>query len=114
MRVLVFEHLCSIPSADAALRAEGQAMLTAALADLCACHGVEPVSLVETSLRPLIQAISPGLAVLSVIPGRVEQSFGEAARTCAFALVIAPEFDDLLATRAEWALRPPALSARMT
>ncbi len=103
MRVLVYEHLCSLPGGEDALRPEGWAMLSAVLADLCACPGVEPVTSVEPSLLPQVQAISPRLTARAALPGRPEQAFHDLACGCEFALVIAPEFDDILATRAEWA-----------
>src|SRR5262249_27005139 len=38
------------------------------------------------------------------VSGPEERAFRDRARSCTFALVIAPEFDDLLARRCEWAL----------
>jgi predicted ATP-grasp superfamily ATP-dependent carboligase len=104
MRVLVHEHLCSLPDAEGSLRAEGQAMLVAVLADLCGCAGVEPVTLVEPSLVETMQAVAAGAEVHAVGAAGVEPLFRRLAREATFALVIAPEFDDLLATRCEWAL----------
>jgi predicted ATP-grasp superfamily ATP-dependent carboligase len=104
MRVLVHEHLCCLPAAKSSLRAEGQAMLTAAMADLAACPGVEVVSLVEPGLVDTLRAAAPGAEVHAVGADGVEALFRRLARDSDFSLVIAPEFDDLLATRCEWAL----------
>jgi predicted ATP-grasp superfamily ATP-dependent carboligase len=104
MRVLVYEHLCSLPTAGGSLRAEGRAMLAAALADLAACPGIEAVTLVEPSLVESLRAYVPGAEVHAIGDDGVEPLFRRLAREAAYALVIAPEFDDLLATRCEWAL----------
>jgi predicted ATP-grasp superfamily ATP-dependent carboligase len=104
MRVLVHEHLCSLPAKRSSLRAEGQAMLCAVLADLAACADVQPVTLVEPSLVGVMQAVAPGAEVYPVGVDGVEPLFRRLAREVMFSLVIAPEFDDLLATRCEWAL----------
>lgn len=85
IHVFVYEHLCAgalagLPEAESLAR-EGRAMLAAVLADLEACHDVAIVK----------------------VDGREEAPFRAAARRSAFALIIAPEFDDLLAQRCEWA-----------
>jgi predicted ATP-grasp superfamily ATP-dependent carboligase len=100
-RVFVYEHLCTLTGVTSSLRAEGRAMLSAALADLAACEGVRPVSMVEPSLVETMRSISSGVEVHE---GMGEGVFRRLARTCEFALVIAPEFDDILARRCEWAL----------
>jgi predicted ATP-grasp superfamily ATP-dependent carboligase len=108
MRVLVYEHLCAGGLADqassAALFAEGWAMLAAALSDLSGCPGVRPVTLVRPGLLQLVQAVAPD-AEAHPATAEAERQFRELARSAAFALVIAPEFDDLLARRCEWALQ---------
>lgn len=75
MRVLVYEHLSAggLPDELSLLR-EGAAMLAAVLQDLGVLPGVEAVS-VQTRSR-----------------------LGAAAATCDAALIIAPEFDDILAS----------------
>jgi predicted ATP-grasp superfamily ATP-dependent carboligase len=104
MRVLVHEHLCSLPDADDSLRAEGQAMLLAVLADLANCPAVEPVTLVEPGLVESVEATVPGVEIHPVEAAGVERLVRRLARDAPFSLVIAPEFDDLLASRCEWAL----------
>jgi tyramine---L-glutamate ligase len=105
MRVFVYEHLCAQRDADSPLAAEGRAMLLAALADLCALEGVAVSTLVAPSVLPLIVSVSPRITTRSPrSPDAGRTDFVEAARGCDFALVIAPEPDDVLATRCEWAL----------
>jgi predicted ATP-grasp superfamily ATP-dependent carboligase len=75
MRVLVYEHLSAggLPDELTLLR-EGAAMLAAVLDDLAALPGVKPV------------------------PVQTRSGVGAAAATCDAAIVIAPEFDDILAS----------------
>ncbi len=108
MRVLAHEHLCTVPAAGSSLRAEGLAMLRAVLADLAACPDVQVATLVEPSLVENLQSAAPGAEVHAIASGGVEPLFRRLAREADFALVIAPEFDDLLATRCEWALEEGA------
>ncbi|MGL4550540.1 MAG: ATP-grasp domain-containing protein [Gemmataceae bacterium] len=77
MRVLVYEHLSAggLPD-EPSLLVEGAAMLAAVLDDLAALPGVRPV-VVQT-----------------------RSGVGPAAAACDAALVIAPEFDDILASLA--------------
>lgn len=79
MRVLVYEHLTASGLPDEpSLLAEGAAMFHAVMADLARVPGVEPVP---------VQARS-GLFSL--------------AESCEAAVIIAPEFDDILASIAYW------------
>ena len=85
IRVFVYEYLTSgalagLPEAESLAR-EGRAMFAAAVADLEGCKGV----------------------VVCTSEGAEETHFRAAARRADFALVIAPEFDDILAERCEWA-----------
>jgi hypothetical protein len=88
MRVFVYEYLCAggtarQPSAPS-LRAEGKAMLSAVLADLAQVPGIQ----VETLLNQDSKS--------------EEGRFRELATAADYTLVIAPEFDDILATRCRW------------
>jgi predicted ATP-grasp superfamily ATP-dependent carboligase len=91
MRVFVYEYCCAIgPGAEESdparsLLGEGRAMRDAVAADFARIPGVE----VTTLDGPL--ADEPA-------------SFRAAAASCDATLVIAPEFDDILASRCEWAL----------
>jgi predicted ATP-grasp superfamily ATP-dependent carboligase len=114
MRVLVYEHLCSrdahqLAPADQSLTAEGRAMLQAVLADLARCPGVEPAVLLHPSHLRAFQ-LPPEVAVHFIDQGGEEVAFRTLAASCEFALVIAPEFDEVLLVRGEWAC---AASARL-
>jgi predicted ATP-grasp superfamily ATP-dependent carboligase len=83
MRVFVYEYTCAL-GADAvaeSLRAEGRAMLTAVLEDFRRVAGVEAVTLPA---------------------GAGREAFRDLARSAGRTLVIAPEFDGLLAERCRW------------
>ena len=102
IRVFVYEYLtsgaiASLPGAESLAR-EGRAMLAAVLEDLRRCEGVEVVS--ERAGSVIDGRSIPSVANAS---GSSEGSFRAAARRADFALVIAPEFDDILAQRCEWA-----------
>jgi predicted ATP-grasp superfamily ATP-dependent carboligase len=83
-RVFVYEYTCARPCPHTSLRAEGLAMLRAVAADFRAA-GVTAVSLVG-----------------EFSPEEEERRFREEARRCDWTLVIAPEFDHLLAERCRW------------
>src|SRR5262245_54266008 len=102
MRVFVYEHLATQPAASP-LGAEGRAMLLAALTDLCACEDATVSTLVAPDWFPTIQT-NPLRLTAHAAEGAAQADFLRAARGCDFALVIAPEPDDVLATRCEWAL----------
>jgi predicted ATP-grasp superfamily ATP-dependent carboligase len=105
MQVFVYEHLCgggpaATPVVDA-LRAEGWAMLRAALEDLAGCPGVRTVTLLGPSLRADVH-LPANATAYAVRPGAEEASFRSLARAADFTLVIAPEFDNLLEDRCRW------------
>src|SRR5665213_2261906 len=83
IRVFVYEYLTSgaVAGLPESLAREGRAMLAAVLADLGKCQEVSIVT----------------------VEGGHESAFCAAARRSDFALVIAPDFDDILAQRCEWA-----------
>jgi predicted ATP-grasp superfamily ATP-dependent carboligase len=89
-RVFVYEFTCAAPaeSADSAgaasLRAAGEAMLDAVMADF--------------QRVPSVEAFTIRNAV------NEETVFREAARSADWSLVIAPEFHDILLTRCQWVL----------
>ena len=108
MRILVSEYLSTgalagRPGAESLAR-EGLAMLAAVLADLSACRGVEVVAFAAPGLVDAVRQKAPAAEVHPVGPADEEPIFRRLARGCDFALVIAPEFDELLARRAGWAL----------
>ncbi len=86
MRLFVYEHLCAGglgPGAPASLRREGEAMLRAVAADFARIPGVRVVTLPDEPDEP----------------GGEADLFDAAVAGCDAALVIAPEFDDLLLDR---------------
>lgn len=84
MRIFLHEYVCDEAmtgaAAAASLQAEGRAMRAAVCADFERLPGVQVFGL----------------------PRFDETAFVEAARTADYTLVIAPEFDELLATRCHW------------
>jgi predicted ATP-grasp superfamily ATP-dependent carboligase len=105
MQVFVYEHLCggapaAAPGADA-LRAEGWAMLRAALEDLAGCPGVRTVTLLGPSLQADAR-LPANTTAYAVRPGAEEVLFRPLARAADCTLVIAPEFDNLLEDRCRW------------
>jgi predicted ATP-grasp superfamily ATP-dependent carboligase len=90
MRIFVYEYLCAGGLTDhpaaRSLRAEGRAMLHAILADLGQVPGVEAVSFPDGATSSSSEA----------------PVFRQLARTADYSLVIAPEFDRILATRCRW------------
>jgi predicted ATP-grasp superfamily ATP-dependent carboligase len=102
MRVFVYEYVCSggmmgqpVPPS---LAVEGWAMLSAVLEDFQRVPGVETVTLLAGSYDP-----RGGGTVVRREQGQDEAAlFRRLARAADYTLVIAPEFDDLLATRCQW------------
>jgi predicted ATP-grasp superfamily ATP-dependent carboligase len=126
MRVFVYEYLCggerTGPGA-ASLRAEGWAMLAAVLEDFSRCPGVQVVTLVNSSLLRVVARGRPptSFTASAARPGEEEPAFRTLARTADFSLIIAPEFDGLLAERCRWVeeeggrlLGPSAAAVRLT
>jgi tyramine---L-glutamate ligase len=89
-RVFVYEFTCAAPAEStvsagaASLRTEGEAMLSAVLADFQCAPGVEAFTIRAAANE--------------------ERAFREAARDADWSLVIAPEFHDNLLTRCLWVL----------
>jgi predicted ATP-grasp superfamily ATP-dependent carboligase len=125
MRVFVYEYLSSGALGDtvaaASLRAEGWAMLAAILEDFGGCHGVEMCTLIDARLGAAVERVCPHITLHFARPGAEEQMFRSLAAEVDFSLVIAPEFDDILAQRCGWVeevgghlLGPSASAVRLT
>src|SRR5438445_264129 len=84
------------PSVPASLVAEGRAMLSAVLADLSRCPGVETVTLLGPG------PTAPGHVVRAASPAEEESRFRERARAADRTLVIAPETGGVLEARCRW------------
>ena len=98
MRILVCEYLCSGALADhpqaTSLHTEGLAMLSAIVTDLSRCPDVELLAPLDAGLRydwPVNLTIEPVAG-----PTQERAVFDRLLRQVDAALVIAPEFDDLL------------------
>lgn len=86
-RVFVYEYTCATatPGSAASLTAEGRAMLAALLADFQAIPGCTPLTIGPTDHE--------------------ERAFRQAVGEADWCVVIAPEFQNLLATRCRWVLQ---------
>lgn len=100
-RVLAYEYLSTGALAgeagSASLAAEGLAMLRAVLLDLAACPGVTPVTLAADDPGGQL----PACELHRCDPAAEEALLRRLAAGADACLVIAPEFDDLLARRCE-------------
>jgi predicted ATP-grasp superfamily ATP-dependent carboligase len=104
MRIFVYEYTCGSDVAAGgtaeSLRAEGRAMLAAVLDDFSRIPDIE----LHTILHD--PAILPrGRRATTPVPAGSEHAvFAQVAAAADYTLVIAPEFDDLLAMRCRWAV----------
>lgn len=105
MHVFIYEYLSSGAGGKAAslpsLQSEGWAMLSALLDDLAQCPGVRVSTLLDAR-RPPPAHWPAHLVVQRVQPGAEEEAFRKLAAAADGSLVIAPEFDDILAARSRW------------
>lgn len=117
MRVFIYEYTwAACDRAAASLRAEGWAMLAAALEDFGQLPGLEVVTMGREPLPFQANQLD------QIIPtDREEETFRVLARSADFSLVIAPEFDDLLWRRCSWVeesggrlLGPSSTAVRLT
>src|SRR5438105_14830849 len=103
MKVFVFEFICAGGlglHTPPSLRDEGWAMLAALVEDFDRVQGVETLTLMQrSSERPL------GHFCRRIGPGDERTSFQEMVALADLVLVIAPEFDHLLAERSRWVLQ---------
>lgn len=89
MRLFVYEHVsASSAPLESSLRREGLAMLSALVEDFAGVEGVEVSGIVESDMRARGE----------------EAAFRAQANRADATLVIAPEFDNLLAQRSQWAV----------
>jgi predicted ATP-grasp superfamily ATP-dependent carboligase len=106
MQVFVYEHLCAGALAgmpgSSSLHSEGRAMLAAVVEDFARCPGVEPVTLLDPSLMSLAAGWPAGVRIEAGGPAGQERRFRALAAAADWTLVIAPEFDGILAARCRW------------
>jgi predicted ATP-grasp superfamily ATP-dependent carboligase len=102
MRVFIYEYTCggglAEPWREGGLRSEGWAMLVALLEDWARVPGVQTVTLLDERCP----ATPPGLPPRRIHPAHEATAVHDLARSADAALVIAPEFDDILSTRCRW------------
>src|SRR6266508_1215367 len=94
MRLFVCEYTCATDAASS-LRAEGWAMLAAVLDDFARVRGVRTTTLLH-------QRFPHEPAAVAVRTTEEPAAFRELAAVADCTLVIAPEFDGLLAARCRW------------
>jgi predicted ATP-grasp superfamily ATP-dependent carboligase len=94
MRIFIYEYTCSVESQSIALRSEGWAMLKALLEDFELLAAVETLTLAD-------HRHGDGRPVRA---GEEEVRFRELAAAADYTLLIAPEFDAILATRCRWVI----------
>jgi predicted ATP-grasp superfamily ATP-dependent carboligase len=96
MRLFLYEYFCATAGATP-LRQEGYAMLSAVAQDFSAIPGVTTLCLLADNGSSHVGHVCRQLE------GPEEQGFRACAAQADATLVIAPEFDDLLAERSHWA-----------
>jgi predicted ATP-grasp superfamily ATP-dependent carboligase len=106
MQVFVYEHLCGgalagLPAASS-LQAEGWAMLAAVVEDFARCPGVEPITLLDPGLTSLAAGWPAGVRIEAAGSAGQERRFRALAAAADWTLVVAPEFDGILAARCRW------------
>jgi tyramine---L-glutamate ligase len=100
MQVFIYEYTSAAGIADRSrsLKSEGWAMLSAAVEDFSRLSNVEVITIVSESGK----LESAGRRVRQIKAHDEETIFRELAGQSDYTLVIAPEFDAILATRCQW------------
>jgi predicted ATP-grasp superfamily ATP-dependent carboligase len=105
MHIFVYEYLSSGAAHDAAalpsLQTEGWAMLSAVLEDLARCPGMQLSTLLDFQRTPPTHWLGRIIAQ-RIQPDNEEDAFRKLALAADWSLVIAPEFDGILAERSRW------------
>src|SRR5260370_34867989 len=99
MLIFVYEYTCAVKTTGsvASLRTEGWPMLSALVDDLSRISGIEVICLLDRRQFPS----SPGPAFHCVDSDAEERRFREMAGNADFTLIIAPEFEKILAQRCQ-------------
>jgi predicted ATP-grasp superfamily ATP-dependent carboligase len=98
MHIFLYEYTCAL-GRTGSLHTEGWAMLRAVTEDFAKVPGAETITLLaETCTAQL------GQHCWRATGDKEEESFRKLAGQADFTLVIAPEFDDILAERCRWVL----------
>jgi predicted ATP-grasp superfamily ATP-dependent carboligase len=93
--------LAALDSPYDSLQTEGWSMLSAMLEDLASCPGVQISTLLDCHRGPP-RHWSERLAIHFLQPAAEQDSFRKLAAAADWSLVIAPEFDGILAERSRW------------
>lgn len=105
MHVFVYEYLSSGAGGDtsgmASLQTEGWAMLSALIEDLLRCPSVRISTLLDCHRTPPAHWLAD-IDVRQAQPTSEKACFRALAAAADWSLVIAPEFDGLLANRSRW------------
>src|SRR5579884_1815649 len=105
MRLFAYEYVSSGAAGDASahpsLHTEGWAMLSAVLEDLTRCPGVQVNTLLDCK-RPSPGYLSERTVIQRVQPTDEKDAFRALAHAADWSLVIAPEFEGILAQRSRW------------
>jgi predicted ATP-grasp superfamily ATP-dependent carboligase len=109
MHVFAYEYLSSGAAGDAtampSLQTEGWAMLSALVQDLARCPGVQVSTLLDFQRTPP-QDWRDRIVTKRVQAATEEDAFRELAAAADYTLVVAPEFDGILAKRSRWVEAP--------
>ncbi len=99
MRLSLYEYTCSPAARESPLHAEGAAMLRAIATDFAALADAEVHTLLG---EHEIGALPARICVHRTAASSERAAFRELAQSADAVLVIAPEFDDILAARLDW------------
>jgi tyramine---L-glutamate ligase len=104
MRIFVYEYLCAggAIGAGASLAVEGWAMLAALLIDFGRIPSVAVETMLGRSVRNVGIGMPGGMTIHMVKQAEEKAHFYRLAHAADWTLVVAPEFDDILATRLQW------------
>jgi tyramine---L-glutamate ligase len=105
MRIFVYEHLCAggATGTAASLAVEGWAMLAALLVDFGRVPGVVIDTMLGRGVPRAGLTLSAGVVYdFLMVGGSEEIPFRRLAGAADWTLVVAPEFDDILANRLRW------------
>jgi predicted ATP-grasp superfamily ATP-dependent carboligase len=107
MRIFVYEYLSSGFAGRgethrvSSLQTEGWAMLSALLDDFADCAGVEATTLLDPHLRIEVKRWPSNVVAHFPTTGSEQRTFDALTAAADFTLLIAPEFDDILARLAQ-------------
>jgi hypothetical protein len=104
MHIFVYEYLCAegAVATSASLAVEGWAMLEALLEDFQRLPGVTVETMLGRDFRNAGLTLPASATVHIANDGGIKEVFCRLTGAADWTLVVAPEFDDILATRLRW------------